>query len=96
MAAVRIFAVVRLRAILLINSVGLCTEICHDRIQNCAQNHVCVARVTTLTLKFISNRFKTYFVRNYEGHSNENLKSAIKNQNTARLSCKLTIMILIV
>jgi hypothetical protein len=31
---------------------------------------------------------------NYEGDSNENLKSAIKTQNTARLSCKLTIMIL--
>jgi hypothetical protein len=32
----------------------------------------------------------------YEGHSNENLKSAIKIQNTAPLSCKLTIMILMV
>jgi hypothetical protein len=32
----------------------------------------------------------------YEGDSNENLKSAIKIQNTARLSCKLTIMILMV
>jgi hypothetical protein len=35
-----------------------------------------------------------YFI--YEGYSNENLKSAIKIQNTARLSCKLTIMILMV
>jgi hypothetical protein len=34
--------------------------------------------------------------RRYEGDSNENLKSAIKIQNTARLSCKLTIMILMV
>jgi hypothetical protein len=32
----------------------------------------------------------------YEGDSNENVKSAIKIQNTARLSCKLTIMILMV
>jgi hypothetical protein len=32
----------------------------------------------------------------YEGDSNENLKSAIKIQNTARLSCMLTIMILMV
>jgi hypothetical protein len=32
----------------------------------------------------------------YEGDSNENLKSAIKIQNTARLSCKITIMILMV
>jgi hypothetical protein len=32
----------------------------------------------------------------YEGDSNENLKSAIKIKKTARLSCKLTIMILMV
>jgi hypothetical protein len=32
----------------------------------------------------------------YEGNSNEHLKIAIKIQNTARLSCKLTIMILMV
>jgi len=32
----------------------------------------------------------------YEGESNENLKSAIKIRNTARLSCKLTTMILMV
>jgi hypothetical protein len=32
----------------------------------------------------------------YEGDSNENFKSAIKIQNTDRLSCKLTIMILMV
>jgi hypothetical protein len=32
----------------------------------------------------------------YEGDLNENLKSAIKIQNTARLSCKLKIMILMV
>jgi hypothetical protein len=32
----------------------------------------------------------------YEGDSNEKIKSAIKIQNTARLSCKLTIMILMV
>jgi hypothetical protein len=32
----------------------------------------------------------------YVGDSNENIKSAIKIQNTARLSCKLTIMILMV
>jgi hypothetical protein len=32
----------------------------------------------------------------YEGDSNENFKSAIKIQNTARLSCKLTIMIFMV
>jgi hypothetical protein len=29
----------------------------------------------------------------YEGESNENLESAIKIRNTARLSCKLTTMI---
>jgi hypothetical protein len=34
--------------------------------------------------------------RLYEGDSNEKIKSAIKIQNTARLSCKLTIMILMV
>jgi hypothetical protein len=32
----------------------------------------------------------------YEGNSNENLKSAIKIQKTARLSCKLIIMIVMV
>jgi hypothetical protein len=32
----------------------------------------------------------------YKGESNENLKSAIKIQNTARLSCKLTTVILMV
>jgi len=32
----------------------------------------------------------------YDGESNENLKSAIKIRNTARLSCKLTTMILMV
>jgi hypothetical protein len=34
--------------------------------------------------------------KNFGGDPNENLKSAIKIQNTARLSCKLTIMILMV
>jgi hypothetical protein len=37
-----------------------------------------------------------YMFLYYEGDSNENIKSAIKIQNTARLSCKLTIMILTV
>ena len=37
-----------------------------------------------------------YCNRKYEGESNENLKSAIKIRNTARLSCKLTIVILMV
>jgi hypothetical protein len=32
----------------------------------------------------------------YEGDSNENLKSAIKIKKTVRLSCKLTVMILMV
>jgi len=32
----------------------------------------------------------------YEGESNENLESAIKIQNTAQLSCKLTTVILMV
>jgi hypothetical protein len=32
----------------------------------------------------------------YEGESNENDKSDIKIRNTARLSCKLTTMILVV
>jgi len=32
----------------------------------------------------------------YEGESNENFKSAIKIRNTARLSCNLTTMILMV
>jgi hypothetical protein len=36
------------------------------------------------------------FVTIYGGDSNENFKSAIKIQNTALLSCKLTIMILMV
>jgi hypothetical protein len=34
--------------------------------------------------------------RYYEGDSNENLKSAIKIKKAALLSCKLTIMILMV
>jgi hypothetical protein len=34
--------------------------------------------------------------KHYEGDSNENLESAIKIQNTVRLSCKLKIMILMV
>jgi hypothetical protein len=33
---------------------------------------------------------------NYEGESNENVESAIKILNTARLSCKLTTAILMV
>jgi hypothetical protein len=33
------------------------------------------------------------FLGIYQGDSNENLKSAIKIKNTARLSCKWTIMI---
>jgi len=32
----------------------------------------------------------------YEGESNENLRSVIKIRNTARLSCKLTTVILMV
>jgi len=32
----------------------------------------------------------------YEGESNENIKSAIEIRNTARLSCKLTRVILMV
>jgi hypothetical protein len=32
----------------------------------------------------------------YEGYSNENHKSAIKIKKTARFSCKLTIMILMI
>ena len=32
----------------------------------------------------------------YKGESNENLKSAIKIRNTARLPCKLTTVILVV
>jgi hypothetical protein len=39
---------------------------------------------------------KNYSINIYEGDSNENFKSAIKIQKTARLSCKLTIMILMV
>jgi len=35
-------------------------------------------------------------VQKYEGESNGNLKSAIKIRNTARLSCKLATMILMV
>jgi len=34
--------------------------------------------------------------KKHEGESNENLKSAIKIRNTARLSCKLTTVILMV
>ena len=34
--------------------------------------------------------------RYIQGRANENLKSAIKFRNTARLSCKLTTMILMV
>jgi hypothetical protein len=36
------------------------------------------------------------YVYIHEGDSNEKNKSAIKIQNTARLSCKLTIMILMI
>ena len=36
------------------------------------------------------------FILRYEGESNEKLKIVIKIQNTARLSCKLTTMILMV
>ena len=36
----------------------------------------------------------SFFVWFYEGLSNENLKSVIKIRNTARLSCKLTTVIL--
>jgi hypothetical protein len=39
---------------------------------------------------------RQYSIAYYEGDSNENVKSAIKIQNTAPLSCKLTIMILMV
>ena len=41
-----------------------------------------------LTLRSIHQVLK------YEGESNENLKNAIKIRNTARLSCKLTTMVL--
>jgi len=37
-----------------------------------------------------------YTLLDYEGQSNENLKSAIKIRNTARLSCKLTTTIFMV
>jgi hypothetical protein len=39
---------------------------------------------------------QTFGCHMYEGDSNENLKSAIKIKNTARLSCKLIIMIIMV
>jgi len=42
--------------------------------------------------------FLSFFLHRalYEGESNEILKSALKIRNTARLSCKLTTMILMV
>jgi hypothetical protein len=45
-------------------------------------------------LKIQNSATLTY--SNYEGESNENLKSAIKIQNTAQLSCKLITVILMV
>jgi len=39
---------------------------------------------------------KNFFSDKYEAESNENLKSAIKIQNTACLSCKLAMVILMV
>jgi len=42
---------------------------------------------------FKSPTYTSFF---YEGESNEKLKRAIKILNTARLSCKLTTMILMV
>ena len=45
---------------------------------------------------FLKNLEPTVFSDIYEGESYENLKSAIKIRNTARWSCKLTTMILMV
>ena len=51
------------------------------------------------SMKFLYEYFCIHFCLPhmcYEGESNENLKSGIKIRNTARLSCKLTTMILMV
>jgi hypothetical protein len=53
---------------------------------------VLISTDSRITLESLKNRKN----HTYEGDSNENLKSAIRIQNTARLSCKLTIMILMV
>ena len=37
--------------------------------------------------RFLSQHLESTSLLMYEGESNENLKSAIKIQNTARLSC---------
>jgi hypothetical protein len=58
--------------------------------------------VAAKALKLITHRHgynnQSTFYREtiYEGESNENLKHAVKIRNTARLSCKLTIVILMV
>jgi hypothetical protein len=44
-------------------------------------------------LIYLAGQKSETFASLYEGDSNEKIKSAIKIQNTARLSCKLTIMI---
>jgi len=43
----------------------------------------------------VTEKFRSLLL-SCEGESNENLKSAIKIRNTARLSCKLTTVILMV
>jgi hypothetical protein len=47
-------------------------------------------------ISLIKTNLPFYVKYIYEGESNENLKCATKILNTARLSCKLTTMILMV
>ena len=51
---------------------------------------------TDLFFIFYLHLYIYIYIYTHEGESNENLKSAIKIQNTARLSCKLTTMIIMV
>jgi hypothetical protein len=54
------------------------------------------AEINQFSIKIISAIYIYIYIRTYEGDSNENFESALKIQNTAHLSCKLTIMILMV
>jgi len=52
--------------------------------------------MTLLLLEAFERPVLSYYYCYYEGESNENIKSAIKIRNTARLSCTLTAVILMV
>jgi hypothetical protein len=54
----------------------------------CWKAHMSFANVELLRKRSIVHRFGYY-----EGDSNENIKSAIKIKKTARLSCKLILVV---